>query len=134
MDQNQRKKDAVKKDIQRKKNQESACKEKRVILLKNVYSERASKQIEEDLKQNHPFQSLNRSLERKGSFRMFVTYSTAKEAANALNHLKSSAFAKKGVFVTLASPSKAIKKADQKHNTKVIEELVEVSLFVSVHG
>lgn len=101
MDQNQRKKDAVKKDIQRKKNQESACKEKRVILLKNVYSERASKQIEEDLKQNHPFQSLNRSLERKGSFRMFVTYSTAKEAANALN-LSRAALSRRRVFLLLS--------------------------------
>ena len=133
MDQTQRKRDAVKKGIQKKKDQESACKEKRVILLKNVHSEKVSKQIEEQLKASHPFASISRSAERSGSFRMFVTYSTAKEAAEALTYLKGTRFARRDVFVTLASPSKAVKKADQKHNAKVIEELVEVDLVVLIH-
>lgn len=134
MDQNQRKKEAVKKGIEKKKNQETACIEKRVVLLKSIHSERLAKEIEATLKSTHPFQSLSRTQERNGSFRMFVTYSTAKEAASALTYLRGVSCAWKGVFIALASPSKAVKKAKQKHNAKVIEELVEVRLWMLVQG
>ena len=134
MDQNQRKKDALKRGIEKKKNQEIACIEKRVVLLKSIHSEQAMKDIEKRLKAKHPFESISHSQERNGSFRMFVTYPTATMAANALSYLRSVSYLWKGIFVALASPSKAVKKAEQKHNAKVIDELVEVRVDVVSYG
>ena len=122
-----RKKENEKKEKQKKKEKETACREKRVLLIKNIPSSMNVERLKKEIDSIHPtdnFSVMNDFLQKKLK-RAFVTFSRPEDAAAVLSFLKQKRFTRLGLFVTLASPSK--KTVERvKGNSTVIDQIVRV--------
>ena len=122
-----RKKESEKKKKQQKKEEERACKEKRVLLIKNIPPSVNVERLKKEIDAIHPamnFSIMNDFLQKKLK-RAFVTFSRPEDAAAVLSFLKQKRFTRLGLFVALASPSKKTVES-VKGNSTVIDQIVRV--------
>ena len=122
-----RKRESERKKKQQKKEVERACKEKRVLLIKNISSSVNVDRLKKEINGIHPtenFTIVNDFLQKKQK-RAYATFSRPEDAAAVLSFLKQKRFTRLGLFVTLASPSKKTVES-AKGNGSVIDQIVRV--------